>query len=392
MLFQQTGGLFLAPIKQATGWNTTTATIVPIATLLFGLCSPAAAWLATRRGPRFAAVLGLAVVGVLFLIVSAIPLRVSTYYLLAALIGIFGSLTYLVPYTRTVAFWFTRGTGKALGIVGSGASWVPILATPLVAYTIYTYSWRAGYLILAAVVLVVALPAAVLALREPPRDAKPAEIIGNTTAPAATAGDAAAGSGTPRTIRTVRYWLIVAPVVLVALAGTGFTQSTQSLLLEDGRSKAVATTMTTLFFVGMLGGRVIGGILLDLFSRYVVGIGMFALGAAGCLLLANVHGLPVIVIACAVIATGSCVGAEGDFLGYFLLREYGRKRFTSAFGVSQAAACIGGFVGPLLFSSLQVASGGYVLSAYVGAAMVLASILVLIIVRVTAPAQAGRSS
>src|SRR3989442_10290575 len=91
MLFQQTGGLFLQPIKQATGWSTTAVTIMPIVTLLYGLFSTVAAWLVMRRGPRFAAMLGLALVGVGVAVLSALPLTMARYYGLAALIGVFGA-------------------------------------------------------------------------------------------------------------------------------------------------------------------------------------------------------------------------------------------------------------------------------------------------------------
>lgn len=229
--------------------------------------------------------------------------------------------------------------------------------------------------------LFVALPSALAGLRPDPRDGSGAHAPDG-----AAKGRAARGSGGPRVAGSARYWIVVAPFALVAFMATGVLQSMQSMLLRDGRSLTVATTMTTLVLVGAVAGRILGGVLLDLFSRHAVAVAVFAVGTAGCLALANLERLPAPAIGAAALAIGVCVGCEGDFIGYFLLKEYGRGRFTHAFGVSQVVCTVGAATGPLAFSSLKDLTGSYVAAAYAGAGVVAVAALLVAAVRVAAAA------
>jgi nitrate/nitrite transporter NarK len=308
-----------------------------------------------------------------------LPVKRFTFYAVGAGIGIFGAFGYLVPYSRAVASWFDKGAGKAFGIVGVGGASMPLLGIPLVTLAIYRIGWQAGYLVLAAFALLVALPAALFGVQERRGHEEVAdkEEANSTVAPEGT--NRLEDSDVRQVLRTPRFWIFSLHIFLIGGAASAFLSNMQPIMLDGGLDVGHATTVTTLFTAGIIFGRLGAGVLMDLINRYWVAVPVFVVSMLGALTLANVEFFPVAVIAVAALLTAAGQGAEGDIGAYFILKEYGRDDFGTLYATAGIFGGAGAMVVPYVFSYIRDVSGGYTAAAYLGAALYAAAALAIIV-------------
>lgn len=381
LLFLTTASVFIRPTMAATGWTTSQVLLSPLVVVLFTFLGPIVGRFVDRQGVQRAILIGLLPYILTLVLFAVLPANRPLFYLLAAGIGIFGSFGYLVPYSRAVASWFDRGAGKAFGIVGVGGAAMPLVGLPLVTFAIYQAGWQAGYLVLAAFALLVALPGALFGIQE---------HIGTITQPATDSNtrDGASGNeGTPdegairAILRTPRFWIFSLHIFFVGGAASGFLANMQPILLDGGLGVAVATMVTTLFTAGIIAGRIGAGVLIDLVDRHVVAVLVFLVSMLGALALANIAFLPVGLVAVAAILAAVGQGAEGDIGAYFILKEYGRDHFGTLYAAAGIFGGAGGVMVPYIFSLIRDMSGGYAVAAYLGAGLYLAGAVAILVFR-----------
>ncbi|MGR6520245.1 MFS transporter (plasmid) [Rhodococcus erythropolis] len=383
VLFILTASVFVKPTMQATGWSTSEVLISPIATLLLTACGPFAGRMADRWGARRTILTGLIPYIALLALFAFLPISKFTFYGLAVAIGIAGSFAYMVPFNRAVAAWFDKGAGKAFGLVGVGSAVTPLLAVPLVTLAIYNIGWQAGYLVLAGFALVIAMPAVVYGIKERPLQRESVGPESETNS----ATDTSEHHSVRAVLRTPRYWIFSFSIVAVTAATTAFIANLQPMMLDGGVSLAVATTVTTLFSVGMVIGRLGGGALLDIFPGHKVSVAVTVLlvAALGALSLTAVGSVPVVVTAIGVMLVAASSGAEADFGAYFLLKEYGRRNFGSLYATALAFSGVAGVSFPYLFSSIRDSTGSYFWATIAGAAALAVGALSILIFGLTSP-------
>ena len=379
ILFLTTASVFIRPTMEATGWSTSEVLLSPLVTVCLTFMGPLVGRLVDRRGVRRAIMIGLVPYIMLLILFATLPVKRFTFYAVGAGIGIFGAFGYLVPYSRAVASWFDKGAGKAFGIVGVGGASMPLLGIPLVTLAIYRIGWQAGYLVLAAFALLVALPAALFGVQERRGHEEVAdkEEANSTVAPEGT--NRLEDSDVRQVLRTPRFWIFSLHIFLIGGAASAFLSNMQPIMLDGGLDVGHATTVTTLFTAGIIFGRLGAGVLMDLINRYWVAVPVFVVSMLGALTLANVEFFPVAVIAVAALLTAAGQGAEGDIGAYFILKEYGRDDFGTLYATAGVFGGAGAMVVPYVFSYIRDVSGGYTAAAYLGAALYAAAALAIIV-------------
>ena len=165
-------GVVLKPVSEEFGWNRAQLTAaVMLAMIVLSICQPVVGILVDRVGPKKVLIGGLALLGVALVPFSYIT-SLWQVYLLYGLVMSFGlAAASPVLATAFVGRWFTEKRGLAISVATSGSAFGQLLIVPLAAWIMLTTSWQATYRVLAAALLLVALPLSIIFLRDAPRSA-----------------------------------------------------------------------------------------------------------------------------------------------------------------------------------------------------------------------------
>jgi len=351
-------GLFMIPLGEEFGWNRTELS-VSLSFLLFtsALCMPVVGRLVDQFGIRRVLMPSMILLGLCLL---AIPAYVSALWhlsLVLALAGTLGAANNTVSFMPVLSAWFDRRRGLALGIavagIGLGYFYVPVL----VQFAIEGYGWRAGYYLLAAILLGIALPLVYLIIKE-----SPAELglgpdgVGETEPQRSASTDV--GLSSREIFKTREFWTLAAIFCVLSFVLYGSLAHLVPMLLDRGMRATQAAGVQSLLGVSVLVARILIGFLVDryfapkvalvAFAASAVGIGIFALGAAG----------PMAYVAAMMI--GLSIGAEVDLLAYMSSRYFGLRAFGTTCGLLLGAIVCGSVFGPPIFGQGYESTGSYV--------------------------------
>jgi MFS family permease len=355
-------GVFMGPLQSEFGWSRAS---LGFATALCALASaltlPFVGLLMDKFGVRRMQALAICLFG---LNVAAIGHTTSlTWFIVfTALTGVTGAAQSPIGYVKSIASYFDRRRGLAIGIAMSGIGLGTALVPQYAQWLVGAFGWRMGYLGLGAAIVVVALPAVGLLLREP-------RVISSQH------GSSPQGPGLSlRQAATLRsFWCIASAVLLVSIAVNGALVHVVPLLVDLGWTPGSAARVLAAAGVAGLTGRLLAGYLMDrLFAAYVAST-FFATAIVGLYLLGS-HSNPVL----GMVAIGLAAGAEIDMVGFFVSRYFGLKRFGQLYGVFFSIFTIGAGLGPLLlgaaFTRLHSYESGFI---GCGLALAIASVCIL---------------
>ena len=336
-------GVFIGPLESEFGWSRASLGMATaLCALLSAITLPFVGLLMDRFGVRRLLAIAVCLFG---LNVAAIgqSATLPVFIALTALAGATGAAQSPIGYVKSIASYFDRRRGLAIGIAMSGIGIGTALVPQYAQWLIGSFGWRAGYLGLGVAIMAVAMPSALLLLREP---------VGNRTSGAA--GERAPGMDLSEAIRTRAFWRIAVAVLLVSIAVNGALVHVVPLLVERGWSPSAATRVLAAAGVAGLVGRLLAGYLMDkVFAPYVAS-SFFTLAIGGIYLLAS--GANAVL---GMAAIGLAAGAEVDMIGFFVSRYFGLKRFGQLYGVLFAIFTVGAGLGPLLLGALYTHLQGY---------------------------------
>jgi MFS family permease len=364
-----TFGLFLKPISQEFGWNRGTMSAAGgAASLMIAIGVPFAGMLVDRWGARRILLPVIVLSSVSVAAISLTPASLLVFVALYAVAGLATAGHGPQPYAKTIAAWFDRGRGFALGVAMTGVGCGIILMPQLARYMIEAYGWRSAYIGLGAVLFAVAFPAVALFVREPPLTARPLFPTGR-------AGALPGLSVREALTQSTGFWLLAAAVFSVAMAVNGTTVHVVPLLTDRGLSPAAAAWFLGTVGIASIVGRLLCGYLADRFFAPRVAAGFFLLPCLGLgLLMIGTGRLSSFV---GVITLGLALGCEIDMMGFLTTRYFGLRRFGELYGYLFAVFAAGSALGPFLMGLSFDAFHTYVpvLGSFV-VALVAASLLV----------------
>jgi predicted MFS family arabinose efflux permease len=300
-------------------------------------------------------------------LVAATPRSVLVFYLLFALVGVTAAAQSPVSYVKAISAWLDQrrglGIGVALAGVGIGTAVLPQYTQAL----LEQFGWRGAVIGLAVLLAVVALPPALIWIREP----EPFELVvaGEGRSAGSTAVAPRTGLSLRQTLRTSQFWVLAVSTLIVSTAVHGGMVHIVPMLTDRGVSPAAAASVLIVAGIASLVGRLLSGYLIDrLFAPYV-GAVAFLLPCVGFALLGTGTSA-----AAGVILIGLAVGAEMDMISFMTSRYFGLRRLGQIYGVTLAVFAVGTALGPLLFSLSFDNLGGYEPAMWAsGAALVVAS-------------------
>jgi len=348
------------------------ASVAAAARLVSAALSPLVGPLVDRRGPRLVMALGVLSLagGAAVLAAAGSAWHVMLGY---GVVMAFGSIA-LGDLTgdATVARWFVRRRGRALAIATMGLSSAGIVIPLPVALLIERFGWRAAWLALAAIVLVLGLAATALMRRRPEdygltpdgvASPRAGHVTGDTLTTEISLGARAA-------TRTPAFWLLVLSTNLAGLGFFGVNLHLFSYITDRGMSAAVAATVVTYLYTLHTVAKPLWGLIAErVHVRYCIAA-CYAGGALGVLFLLGPGSMAWLVAFATVY--GLTRGAQSFVTSLAWADYFGREAQGAIRGLSAPFRHLSAAAGPIVGGVLYDVTGDYRLAFAIFAAAFLA--------------------
>jgi OFA family oxalate/formate antiporter-like MFS transporter len=349
-------GSFIKPLEEAMGWSRTEVQGALIFGQGFGsLGILLTGWLLERFSTRVIAAVSLLGNATAFAAVSQAD-SLSLFYLCYAFAAFIGAGAGFITWSRAITQTFEIKRGFALAIALSGTGLASIFVPPFLAAVISSYGWHAGFLALASMQGLIALPAILICMRSSDR------VAGGKRPPS----KAEYVSWSEILIQR-RFWIIMISVFCVYAGVTGMLPNFIPLLSDSGFSPQAAATAQGAAGIGLLVGRLTLGWLIDKFWAPAVGAIYIIPAAIGSIILANDPSFELAVTAIALFGVAS--GAELDLMAYLLSRYFREAAFPRAYSILYIPLAVAGATAPIAMSYLADITGSFVASLYLCAAL-----------------------
>jgi MFS family permease len=233
-------------ISATTGWSTISITAgFSAAQLIAALVGiPVGRWL-DRHGPRLVMTAGSAL-AVLATVMIALAPTLALFIVAWLMAGVAMGAVFYPPAFTALTRWYGEQRVRALTWLTLAAGLASTVFAPTAARLLQEWGWRNTYLILAAVLAVVTIPAHWWALRAP-WPGRPAPDLAQADAQATTTPDAIVGS--------LPFVAITTGLSLASFAAFAAVISLVPLLLERGLDTGTAALALGLGGAGQVAGR-----------------------------------------------------------------------------------------------------------------------------------------
>lgn len=343
-----TAGVFAPHLAREFGWSLGEIMAgLTITTVTVIIAAPVAGILCDRYGTRPVAVVSLACFGLAYLSLAALDNSLIRFYATWAIAAALGAGTLPITFTRTVNQWFDHHRGLALGLAMTGTGLFGVLCKPLLAWVIGLYGWRGGYVALGLLPLLVAMPMVLLLFREQVGKPSPAKDAAPTDRPVELAGFTRGEA-----LRQWRFWLIAVILVPISFALAGAVPNLEPILLDRGLDSATILTLTPLVGLSSIGGRLIGGWLLDRFWAPAVAFVLLGMPAVSCVILAGGQ-LDPAMARLAIFLIGFALGIEYDVVAYLTSRFFGMRAYAAIYSIFYVCFSTGAGFAPLVFGMIR---------------------------------------
>ena len=163
-------GVFLQPMTEEFGWSRSTLSLAfGITFMLSGLMRPLAGYLADRYSPKLVVLCGVALLGIMLLIVPSVRTLFQLYVVFAVMsIGLTMGVGPIL--TKVISAWFFARRGLTLGLYSSAGSFGALILVPTASIFLILFDWRDAYYFLGGLALLVILPIGLVFIRNTPQE------------------------------------------------------------------------------------------------------------------------------------------------------------------------------------------------------------------------------
>jgi predicted MFS family arabinose efflux permease len=353
-----TFGVFVVPLVNAFGWSrgevASAASFLLIGT---AITAPIVGTVIDRFGAKKVGLASMFALSLGYLLLTQLGGHVAYFYAMWLGMSLIGGGTTPVVWTRAVNLWFDKGRGLALGLCLAGSGIAGIVGPPITTAAIASWGWQGGYVAVAGMMVVLALPIIGLLFDDRGPTAK------NSVAGGASAAPGRPGYDFQESFRSVTYWKIAIGFFFIAAIIAGLIINLVALLTDRGMSAMRAAQIAGVMGIAVVIGRVGIGALVDRFHAPAVSLALFLATAVGCLLLA-IPNAPEWVAMIAVGSLGFAAAAEIDLVAYLTSRYFGMKAYGRIYGSQLTVFYAGAALGPFAVGMMYDAFGNYLPSLY----------------------------
>jgi MFS family permease len=346
-LFVYTFSVFVKPLAAEFGWSREAISSgFAIAAVTLGVCSPPLGRWIDRFGPRRIILVCMTIYGCAIASLSLLHVGLWQFYITCFILGAVGNGAAHLAYSRSISTWFQQRLGMALALVMVGAG-MGAMILPVVAQSIISRSgWRAAYLSLGGLALLLGLPLSWRYIRE--RGA----IAGHESSPILHSG-----MTWQQGLRSFAFWIVTAILFVSSISMNGAITHLSALLTDRGITAGNAALCASILGASSLLGRIVVGWLLDRFFGPHVAMVINLITALGIFLLARATGFPAGCLAAALIGVGA--GGEAAITPYLLTRYFGLRAFSTLYGLTWTFYAAAGAIGPVILGRAFDVTGSY---------------------------------
>jgi MFS family permease len=345
-LFVYTFAVFVKPLSAQFGWNREAISLgFGLAAITLGLISPLLGRWIDRFGPRRIILPCMTIYCCAILSLAFLHSHIWQFYVTCVVLGLVGNGAAHLAYSRSISTWFQQRLGTALAFVMVGAG-LGAMILPVVAQSVITRAgWRAAYLSLGSLALLLGLPLSWHYIRE-------RGLVRHDSAPASHSG-----TTWQQGLRAPAFWIIVAVLFVSSISMNGAITHLSALLTDRGITPRDAALCASMLGGSSLLGRIGVGWLLDRLFGARVALVVNLATAAGIFLLARANSFPVGCLAAALIGIGA--GGEAAITPYLLTRYFGLRAFSTLYGLTWTFYAAAGAIGPVILGRAFDLTGSY---------------------------------
>jgi len=364
-LMMQSFGAYVAMLSEERGWSKTAlsgaAALHQMETALLG---PVLGWLLDRFGPRVFIRAGVVVFGLGLVGLSQID-SLPAFYAAFIVIALGAGLCGFFPLNVAIIHWFERWRSRAISTLSIGLA-VGGLITPLVAWSLQTWGWRATALVSGVLAIAIGSPLASLIYNRPAdrgevvdgvREDTPSKMEIRERAPDSTRDFTAREA-----LRTRAFWLLsLGHAFALFIVQAVIVHAIAHLVEGLGYSLAQAALVITLVTVMQICGVALGWMIGERWEKRFIAAACMFMHATGMLLLAFAAFSPwpgATVVAFAVLH-GVAWGLRGPFMQAIRADYFGRSAIGMILGLSFLVLMIGQIGGPMIAGLAADMTGDY---------------------------------
>lgn len=383
------------------------------------IAAPVIGIMAEKYGARRVAMVSIVTFSLAMMALSLNTGSKALYIGLWLVLAFAGAGTLPITFTRPVANWFNKNRGIALGIALIATGVYGALAKFFAQHMVEISDWRTAYIALGCLPLVIALPITWLGLRDitdtPARDAAVTRFkapmlavsaVGTAvliflvarevvplveerglrleyimayffmalislpvlgmlflnikTAPPEVDANAKAtvlpGLTLTQALREWRFWLLAICFVPISYSVGAIIPNIERVLTANSFAMDEAVGLATLTGLAVLGGRIIGGYLIDRFWAPGVAF-VFLASPAFALWLLGHPDVDANTATIAILMIGFGAGVEYDFMAYMVSKYFGMRSYSAIYGAIYGFFALGAGLGPKIMTDLADANG-----------------------------------
>ena len=376
-LFVYTFAVFVKPLGAEFGWSREAISRgFAIAAVTVGLCSPLLGRWIDRFGPRRIILPCMTVFGCGMASLALLRSTVWQFYATCFVLGLVGNGAAHLAYSRSISTWFQRRLGTALAFVmvgaGLGAMILPVLAQTIISRA----GWRAAYLSLGCVALLLGLPLSWLYVRDRTELRRPS--ANRDSVPIASAPVEHFGMTWQQGLGSFAFWIIVTVLCVSSISMNGAITQMSALLTDRGITAGRAALCASVLGGSSVLGRIGVGWLLDRFFGGRVAFVISLTTASGIFLLARANSFSIGCVAAALIGIGA--GGEAAITPYLLTGYFGLRGFSTLYGITWTFYAAAAAIGPVILGRAFDSTGSYAsLLVILAAALALAAAMNLLL-------------
>jgi sugar phosphate permease len=355
-------GIFLKPMAEEYGWSRSVISLgASFNMLVYSFCSIFVGKMVDRVPPGRIITTGALIVSLSLLLVAFVQ-RPLTFYLAYGLLAGIGSAGLgVVVCNSSVAKWFHKRRGTAVGLAAMGISAGTMAVTPLAGYIVKVYGWKTGFLFLAAVTFLIGVVLARLFFRKTVPEAYGLYPDGEQKAwniEEEKADEQPTQLSRRVVMRDPQFWIMSASLSLSYLAIMSVFIHQVPYALDHGIGKVAAASSLAAVSFSAFFGQFFFGWLSDRIrdSKYAAVLGFFLM-TCGMVLLLNAKTLPLLYLFAVVFGFG--YGCLAPMTPVLIADRFGRHALGSVYGLVTFFIGVGGSVGPFLAGYMYDHFGSY---------------------------------